>query len=393
MKKKILLVWWYDRLDLIEPFLSMQDEVEFTVLFYRFPEQENKAVADTLPFRRIFWLDYLSPYSLLMDVQPEKVLFFGNESVGTISLIAAANVMKIETCYVSHGLRSSLDEVIVVKDSVQTIDRYREDNKYYTAKKWHTLLFLFLVISFRNLKTIHLVLQVLYAEFKIKNTFKKLLFITNPLRKVKKYYLFAPENSLMMNELDHPHSSQIKYTGPYMMDQLFQEMNTKSDDFKNYWLVIDQPIAQLTSEERFDFYKSIGHQANSKGKKLKVKLHPMEYDRIQENDANIEWVKQSSDLSKLINEASGIIGFYSALFLPIITFKKCILFDTGSTQLVHKWSDMEVVKLLNIKDFDIADINFDNFDVSESNKQKYIHQFVAYTDGNCTKRLKKLITN
>ncbi len=119
----------------------------------------------------------------------------------------------------------------------------------------------------------------------------------------------------------------------------------------------------------------------------------MEYDRIQENDANIEWVKQSSDLSKLINEASGIIGFYSALFLPIITFKKCILFDTGSTQLVHKWSDMEVVKLLNIKDFDIADINFDNFDVSESNKQKYIHQFVAYTDGNCTKRLKKLITN
>lgn len=392
-KKKILLVWWYDRLDLIEPFLSMQDEVEFTVLFYRFPEQEDKAIADSLPFRRIFWLDYLSPYSLLKEISPEKVLFFGTDSTVTISLIAAANVMKIDTCYVSHGLRSELNEVIANIETVQTIDRYKEDNIYYTSKKWHTLLFLFFVLSLRNLKTFSLVVQVLIAEFKIKNPFKKLLFIKNPLRKVKHYYLFAPENALIMEELDAPNPNQIFYTGPYMMDRLFKEISIESLGIKNYWLIVDQPISNLNVEKRFELYRSIELLAKKQGKKLIIKLHPMNYDINTVDSEDVKWIKHSDNLPELIRDSFGVIGYYSTLFLPIISFKKCILFETGKTKIARKWADLKVVKLLDLNDFNIKDVNFDSFEVTDIDRENYIQQFVVYTDGKCSSRLKDLLVS
>lgn len=392
-KKKVLLVWWYDRVDLIEPFLSMQDEVEFTVLFYRFPEQEDKKIAEKLPFRRIYWLDYFSPYSILKEVKPEKVLFFGNESTVTISLIAAANIMKIDTCYLSHGLKGELSEIIAGGDTEQTIERYRKDNKYYTSKKWHTVLFLFLVMSFKNLKSISFVIEVLIAEFKIKNSFKKLLFIKNSLRKVKYYYLFAPENALMINELDSPNSNQIYYTGPYMMDPLFKEISNSTFELNKYWLIIDQPISRFKTEDRFELYSSIGKLAKKQEKKLIIKLHPMNYDINTVDTHDISWIKHSENLPQLIKDASGVIGYYSTLFLPIISFKKCILFETGSNKLTKKWNDLKVIKLLNLNELKIEDIDFDSFEVSETDRDNYIKQFVVFTDGNCTSRLKKLLVN
>lgn len=392
-KKKVLLVWWYDRRDLIAPYLEMKEEIEFTVLFYRFQEQEDKSVADSLPFRRIYWLDYLTPYQLLRDVKPEKILFFGNDGALTISLIIAANVQNIETCYVSHGLRSELSEVQENLEAPKTIDRYKKDNKYYTSKKWHTILFLLMTTSLKNLRTFRVVYELLRAEFKYSNNIEKLINIQNPLRKVKSYYLFAPENAIMIHGIDHPDSAQIHYTGPYMMDELFKFLHQSQDGKKQNWLMIDQPIAGFDFEQRAMLYQKIAESATKRNSRLMVKLHPMEYGRNPGENSGIIWLKNVSNLNELIAASEGVLGFYSAMLLPMISFKKCILFDTNATVLTQKWKDMGVVRLLDPKSFEKDEIDFESFEIPEKNRENFIRQFVVYTDGKCTQRLKSLILN
>lgn len=391
MKKKILLVWWYDRQDLIAPYLEMKDELDITVLFYRFPHQETKEVAESLPFRRIYWLDYLSPYHLLKDIQPEKVLFFGIESVLTISLIAAAKIKNIPTAYISHGLRGDLNEVIKLDSQPISIERYQKSNKNYNEKKWHTLVFLFLVFSLKKLSSVKLIFEVLRSEFKYKNTFERLQSIKSKWRKVDQYYLYAPENAILMQELDHPDSKNIFYTGPFIIDSLFKEFKEAAQvNSKDYWLLIDQPIYTFTTEQKIEFYQKLVNVAQANNKNLVVKLHPMDYEKDL-NISNIQWIKTNNNMTQLIMESCGILGFFSTMLLPIICYKKCILFETNSTSLVKKWEDIQVVKRVNLESFQEKDINFDGLIIDEKSRNKFIQQFVVHMDGQCTQRLKSLI--
>lgn len=393
MKKKILLVWWYDRLDLIKPYLEMTNEFEITVLFYRFPHQENLSVAEKLPFRRIYWLDYVSPYQLLKDTQPEKILFFGVESVLTICLIAAAKIKKIPTVYISHGLRGSLEEVIKNSNEPTSVERYQKTNKDYNEKKWHTLVFLFLTFSFNKISSIKFIIEVFKSEIFYKNTFEKLKFIRSSLRKVDEYYLYAPENALLFNELDEPNRNNIFYTGPYIIDSIFKEL-LEYKDFpeKDYWLLIDQPVNILEYEQKNNFYNKLANIAQKNNKKLFVKLHPMDFDKISNvQHPNIEWIKEHHQVAQLIMEASGVIGFFSTLLLPIICYKKCILFETNSNNLVKKWADINVIKRLDIQQFEEKDLNFDSLYIDEKFRQNFIDRFIVYTDGKSSERLKFLI--
>ncbi len=393
MRKKVLLVWWYDRRDLIAPYLEMQDDIEFTVLFYRFPEQEDKSMADTLPFKRIYWLDYHSPYEILNDVNPDKILLFSNFGILTVSLIVAANIRKIETSYVSHGLRSELKDILKNQDTPQTILRYQKDNKYYTSKKWHTLLFLFMTISIRNPRTIKLVMVLLKAEYKFSKDYEKLIYIQDPLRKVSSYYLFAPENALMIHDLDHPDPSKIKYTGPYTLDKIFSDFKNIVPKEEDYWIIIDQPILGFDFNKRIDLYKEIALKAQSEGKKLYIKMHPMDYDNETENDSNIIWLKNIDNIGELIGKSSGVLGYYSALLLPVIVYKKCILFNINANIFVEKWNKLGVIKLLDLHNFKIDDIEFSSFKIDEASRRSYIEQFIVYTDGECQKRLESFILN
>lgn len=394
MRKKVLLVWWYDRRDLIAPYLEMQDEIEFTVLFYRFPHQENKEVAESLPFRRVYWLDYISPYQLLKDVQPEKILFLGNQGLLNISLIAAANVLDIATCYISHGIRTELREIIsnINKSHAHLDDRFLKNNKNYTSRKWHSLLFFLNTLTFKSIESFRFVLQSLIAEMRGGIAYEKLKRIKSPLRKIKYYYLFAPENALMIKELDNPQEANIFYIGPYLMDKLFKELSKfKEIKAKNYWLIIDQPISSIKEEDRFLLYNQIAQKAAEEGKELIIKLHPIDYNKDLKDFGNVKYIRHSEDLSTLISEASGIISYYSALLLPILCYKKCILFDTNSTEIVRKWESLGVAKVLNLNTFDIQELDFNTFDVSNKSRKQFINQFVSYIDGEGTKRLYGLI--
>lgn len=391
MKKKILLVWWYDRQDLIAPYLEMKDELDITVLFYRFPHQESKEVAESLPFKKIYWLDYISPYQLLNDIQPEKVLFFGIESVLTISLIAAAKIKNIPTAYISHGLRGDLNEVIKIDSQPISIERYQKSNKNYNEKKWHTLVFLFLVFSIKKPSSFKLIFEVLRSEIKYKNTFERLQSIKSKWRKVDQYYLYAPENALLIQEIDHPDPKNIFYTGPFIIDSLFKEFNdVKKIDNKDYLLLIDQPLYTFTVEQKIAFYKKIANIAQANNKRLVVKLHPMDYKK-DFNISNIQWLKTNENMTQFIMESSGILGFFSTMLLPIICYKKCILFETNSSNLVKKWEEFKVIKRVNLQSFQEKDIHFDSFIINENSRKDFIKQFVVHIDGQCTQRLKTLI--
>lgn len=394
-KKRILLVWWYDRSDLIAPYLKMQDDIEFTVLFYRFPEQENKKVAESLPFRRIYWTDYLSPYALIRDVRPEKLLFFGNESTLTIALIAAANVLGIPTAYVSHGLKADFLNTVKSMDSkvVNNIERYDENNPIYNKKKWHTLIFLLNLISLKSLNTVFFVFSWIYTDYKVKNKLMKLRSFQNPLRKIKHFYLYAKQNADLIKGTDNASEEQIYYTGPYLMDEVFSQLYQVQPlkTTPRYWLFIDQPILLIKRDDKLQLIEKVANTAKSRGVELVVKLHPMEYELELPEIKNVRWEKDVTNIGELIINSEACLGFYSALMLAVIPFKKTIVFDLGNSYFTNEWAEMGVVKKLNFYNFNDNELNFDNFAVSDIDRGKYIHQFVSFVDGKCTNRLKDLI--
>lgn len=396
-KKKVLLVWWYDRKDLIAPYLEMQNSFEFTVLFYRFKSQENSTIANELPFKRIYWTEYLSPYQLLDEINPEKILFFGTEDMLSTALIVAAKIKSIDTCYVSHGLRGSLSEIIssIENNPKNKIERYSADNPDFNRKKWHSFIFLANAASIRNLRSIYFILQCFYISFRISNAFSRLLYLDYELRKPDFYYFFAKSNAKLFLELDNAPIEKIKYTGPYTMDSVFKEFTKLSSNLfsqkEPYWVLIDQPLSSVIQEEKVKFFKKLSQIASQKGRRVYVKLHPMEYNFDYSSIENIEWIKQTSSLNELIINAEGCLGYHSALLLPIIPIKKCILFNPEKVSLTDQWAEIGAVKLLDFESFSTDELDFESFDVTEEAKKRFIEEYITFQDGKCTERLKQLI--
>lgn len=392
-KTKILLCWWYDRRDLIEPFLQMQDEIEFNVLFYRFREEESLSFG--LPFKRLYWTDYSSPYKLLKESKPNLIVFMGIENLLTIALNIAAHNKKIPTVYVAHGISYSLSDAIKSADSsTQTIERYKIDNPIYHRKKWHSVDFFLNSILIRNVAILPFFIRYIYATYRFSDIHSRLKNCKSKYRQADKYILFAPAYKRLFTERDGVQSDKFSYVGPYPMDSLFLDLKSASNQTSgNYWLFIDQPLSTLNWESRFRVFRQIGKQAVSQGNELKVKLHPMDYERINLNNLDgITFVKNEIQLVDLIKGANLCIGFYSALLLPVIVFKKVLVIDPQNLNLLTDWRRTESVYYTSFSDLLTGKFDWSSLE-GELNKASFIGEFVFQVNGQGNDLLKKKLTS
>lgn len=395
-KKTVLLHWWYEREDLLLPFLKMTDAFDFVLLFYKYPIQENEK-AQKAPFRKIYWSDYNTPAAILNDVKPDLIIFFDINSGYTIGLLQAGKCRHIPTIYLSHGLHGNMQDVVRKDHSNENSDlpeRYRKDYKYYKSDKWKSIVFLLSAFNFLNASHLKFLFRFIQLSRKKIPVELKLYYNQSACRIADYYIFFAAGYSVRFKERDKLEESKILYCGPYTMDGHFRNMSSirpVSSDCKS-WLFIDQPMTNLSTDEIRDFYSRLSQIAGLKGKQLVIKLHPLNYNAtwLPFNDS-IRYYRDEKSLAELVNNASGCLGFFSALLLPVIYKRKCILFNPGNNSIVVEWEKTKAVAVRDFYDFDAQSIDFDKIEISDADRNTFSNQFIHDLTGNSTERLKTVL--
>jgi hypothetical protein len=395
-KKKVLLHWWYDRKDLILPFLSMREEFDFTVLFYKHPEQETSDLSQ-FPFKRIYWSNYESPKGIIKDEKPDLIILFGFQGNYTIALLLAAKASSIPTCFVSHGMQGSLADSLQ-KQNHQIDDStpmaYRKNNPLTNSKRWKSISFLLGALSFGNLRVWPFTFRYIYESLRKGSQELKLTRIQTPLRLPDYQIFFAPAYTKRFVERDNLDLSTALFAGPYTMDAQFTAIfnNVGESGSGNHVLLIDQPMITLSSAQMADFYLRIGKSLKEIDKKLIIKLHPLNYKaEWLPLDENIEYSRDETSLDQLVNKAAACMGFYSALLLPIICKRKCILFNPGNNSIVKAWEEIGIVKVVDFYSFKSEDLLLDDFVIDALAKEKFIREFIHDTSGRCTENLRNIL--
>ena len=143
-KKKAILVWFEmeRRLELLQPFIDMSDDIEFVHLHFRTREERK---VNQSPFEIIYWFDYASPYQLIKKHNPDFIVG-ATEGLLSISLIAAAKEKNIPFYGMQHGFTTENFLSIIKNEKRGFADTFK---KLKTHLK--TTTFYFSSLRFRTL--------------------------------------------------------------------------------------------------------------------------------------------------------------------------------------------------------------------------------------------------
>lgn len=394
MKKvKILLNWDTSRKDLLEPFITLNDEIDFVIIW---GEESDK---DNHPFEQVYFTNYRTPYQLLKAVRPDKILFFNINSYPQVALNLAAKNLRIPTFTMHHGIHHS--------DHLE-INRQKETwglkKRKTTGTNFSSLRFYFSALRLRNISQ---VIPFFYFAWlrRRRDTLVALQKCVFEGRLPGKYINLSPHNAIIIKRINHlTNDDKFIYIGHPFFDRILQELNNlKQDPVKRadrYFLLIDFPnkeevlyFKMMTAEKKLQFYKNLSALAKHMGCRLKVKLHPFGYDSAYNyQDDNIDLVREA-DIASLIFYADKCFSFFSSLIIPIVYHKKgCYLFNFGSNlQLQKELVELGVARELKPESFGEKDLSMNHHKIDENAYTQFVERYLYYTDGNSTERLKNVL--
>ncbi|TNE54221.1 MAG: hypothetical protein EP338_08640 [Bacteroidetes bacterium] len=398
-KAKILLVWGYHRKGWIEPFEKLKKDFDFVYLDHLERADEEQSLVD-LP--RYYWMDYKSPYQLLDDIQPDRVIFMSITRSNAMALNQACRHRRIKTYILQHGILHPFS--FYLENNQKEMSHLREQGKKWQSalnkkQQWHFLFFLLRAMRWNNLNPYFFFLRFLIGK-KVHGENLQLLLksLASEATRPHKYLVFTKENAGLFKERDGAKDSDFIELGNPFLDDFFQE---PAQDIGQYYLLIDEPLAYMNDpnaegffkqEEVIEFQRKLNDFARSKGKKLYIKLHPYSYGNdFYLQDENIVHF-EDADTPKLIREASGIFGSTSTLLIPAIFLNKCILFKIWDfSEFAADSQQWGLVQSLDFHRFSKEDINFEAFEKRKEQLQLMIDKYMYRIDGKAIERLKEAL--
>src|SRR5690242_13495439 len=101
---RILLNWYYHRPDLTRHLLELGRDHELFFIDRHAPDGVDVPGATVL-----YWGDFASPYALLDEVRPDKVVFSDIEAFHQLALNIAARNRHIPSYILQHGTRGAFE--------------------------------------------------------------------------------------------------------------------------------------------------------------------------------------------------------------------------------------------------------------------------------------------
>lgn len=401
-KPKILLCWGYHRKGWVHPFNVLHEDFDFHYLFYLSkPENEvNFSKSNNL----LYWKDFSSAQEIIEKIQPDKILMMGTEGIHTTALNIVAKKKNIETFILQHGRFATYDEHV-------NLSRIEMEERRKTGQFDETIDNddrLFLLKFFLRSVTFVAPLAIAYM-FKLQYL-KRSHLVMEACRKApsefrvpSKYIVITKAGASFYVERDGIDEDKMIEIGSPEMDDFFNFYSNNENKEKNYYLLIDQPWAEIkefgspgmgiTKEQTNEFYGKLAEFAESKSTPLKIKLHPYSYESdFLLQHPNIEYIRDT-DVVKLIMESKGIFGFDSTLTFPAVHSKKCCLFKILPNESYQdEIAELKLAQVLDYHSFKTEDIDLDNIQRSQKNIEIFSKNQLYKPDGKATARLKELLS-
>lgn len=360
VKYRVLLVWNYERMDWIQPFLELHDEFYF-VFLSKYKEADDQFAANTRKIERIYWSNYSSPLSIIKTVLPNAIIFMSLTNFLDIALNRVAQKKGIGTAILQHGLtfsQSAYQEKIKRSKLVKP-----QDNKVSkVSKKWQLRYLLSAIKGGLGIKEGFLLMKYLFQKRR-SSDIEVLENNRFAARMPDKLIVYTKDNARIFKERDGFNQEMMIEVGNPDFDKYFDNSPVVKLNFGSYILLIDTPLFVRHSEHRgFGFtveqaksiYERIAGYARSRGKNLVIKLHPYSY---QEDPLisglDIFYIKNEFDHKALIKQAHSILSFPSTLVIPAIYFKPTLLLRFGENDfldLINSKNMLPVVSITDVKD-------------------------------------------
>lgn len=392
----ILLYWDTSRKDLLEPFIALKNDLNFIIVWAEKPDTAHH------PFRQIFFNDYSTPYKLLDEIKPDKILFFNINTFPTVAVNLAAKNLGIPTYVMHHGIHHS--------DNIE-INKQIESQGLHTPRKAisnrSTLKFYLSALRLKNIGQVFPMARYAWLRQKRDRILANERCVFDA--RLPDYYInLSPHNAIIAKKIDHvSDDSKFIYIGHPFFDKILQELNElKSKQVVSndrYYLLIDfanrdqnLSFRTMTAEGKRKFYQRLSAFAKANGCRLKIKLHPFGYDSPHNyQDDNIDLIRETN-VAELIHGSEKCFSFFSTLIIPIVYHKGlCYIFHIGSDRNLQKeLVDLGVAVKLTAENFENEmSAAPESVNISNEGYKVFIERFLYYTDGKATERLKNILSS
>lgn len=393
---RVLLIWFElpKRPELLDPFVKIAENgnVEFIHLIHNTLTDRKEILS---PFKMIYWFDYKTPFHLLNDIKPDKIVSELLIDLKGIALRIIAAKLKIPFIGMTHGIffKNTADIVIKNDNNISSFKKYRAYAKIS--------LFYFSVFSLFDFnKTISLI--KLFFVFIFKGYYHAARTVKFSERNPDIYIIFQRKNALRyLNTISNIDEEKLIPIGVPMFDDIFNYLkNPTEPDGKKYYLMIDTAWiyqTMLPTEKVInDTYLKLAQFCKKNNAILKVKLHPYWYLKSDlPQHPSIEYCRNLTplELNQLINKALGCFLYFSTLSIPLIVYKNCYCLGFKNLdEEISMWDKMNLIKTIDIETFVPDDIDFNKFEAKNSNHiNQFITDYLFSVDGKAVERLQNII--
>lgn len=353
-KPLILTNFGYQRKNWIYPLEAIKEEFEVIYIHYNNKKDETNCFTNSTI---LYYTDFKNAQDLIEKTNPAVFLTMGLTSNLMFAIKHVCNKKGIPVVYMDHGLYGLEKDYkefknSVKKNSIKTVlvneDEIRSRNIAFSLKTFTS--------SFAIFK-----LTALLTKILIEKIFKKICFqkyLANP----DAFLTYSPLNNTLNNSIFKPKKKDIYYIGNFEYDKF---KNDPEPSTETYLLMIDSPLSDnpqkqilFSIEDHVKLYNKINELAKNKNLKLKIKLHPFNYNSewIPEIN-NVEFIKVC-DINSLIKNASYCIGFYSTLLIPALYLIPTSVLTTYKNSFIDFLKSNELCFLYDMYNIDDIQIEF-----------------------------------
>ncbi|HEX2845629.1 MAG TPA: hypothetical protein VHN59_03695 [Chitinophagaceae bacterium] len=396
MKRKRVLLCWPEspqRYERLKAFIDISEEIEFIHLFFRTPEERLEAYS---PFRMIYWFDYKSPYALLNDIQPEKVVMGNVDDLLAISLVAACKRRGITTYGMQHGYITENIRDIHIETTRKGLSNAETWKRYFKI-----LRFYFASIKGLNISRFSQYNKFMYRYFR-KGPMRTLSSFNYEWRKADFFICFTRYSGKFYLDRDQLPPERILEIGIPFFDTFFRIMEDGDkhgavSSQKPYYILIDTAFMEVknkvSAQDIRRCYQELAAYCKTRGAELKVKLHPHNYfNEKLPVIPGVEYIKNlpDADLAKLISGSQACFGFYSTLCMPVVFYKKLCQINKNDVYF-KEMVEKGITPVIDFDTFKADDITIDEFQVNKQALQELLEKYLYKTDGKASERIKAIL--
>ena len=367
---KILLIleakrkdWYY--------YLRQDIENDYFLLWNESKSEIPELVREDSFFKGIYYWDkYLTARDLLVNIKPDRIVFFELIDQRQIALLIIANKKKITTIYLEHGASADVDGTIYMS---QRENYFRNTKLNYLKKRFKTSL-----VKMVKSKVFYYSSLIYLNSFSsllkfVKLPFSMLVYTPNKALQQNKFKERAPKKSIVFNNFNFESFSTYNdierdsavFTGIPFIDKYFN----KSVSDSKYIIFIEQACLEFnllgwTHKFHKEMALSLYNFSKKNNLKCYIRLHPTADLQLwksygYENPLFI--LSQNDDFTEELLDSELILSYSSTLLVgPLCAKKNVVLLG---------WHPKPTIFGMNFSNYKICHVSFSITDLEE----KYLY--------------------